>query len=157
MSADAGSLRIRPMGAADLDCVTEIAKSLRQAPQWQRGAYEAALDAGAGVRRLALVAEDAAGAVVGFLVASVTPPEAELETLAVTAEEQGRGVAKALLAGLAEALRREGVRETLLEVRASNRGALALYGRLGFAEAGRRRAYYANPPEDAVVMRRTMD
>jgi ribosomal-protein-alanine N-acetyltransferase len=39
-------------------------------------------------------------------------------------------------------------------VRATNRAAVALYGRAGFREVGRRRGYYRDPVEDAVLMRR---
>ena len=40
----------------------------------------------------------------------------------------------------------------ILEARASNLAALELYRQLGFAEAGRRRGYYREPAEDAVLM-----
>jgi ribosomal-protein-alanine N-acetyltransferase len=40
-----------------------------------------------------------------------------------------------------------------LEVRASSAGAIALYTGLGFVEAGRRPGYYAEPKDDAVLMR----
>jgi ribosomal-protein-alanine N-acetyltransferase len=44
------------------------------------------------------------------------------------------------------------ITEVLLEVRASNSAALAFYRALGFAIAGRRPLYYADPIEDAVLM-----
>jgi ribosomal-protein-alanine N-acetyltransferase len=47
---------------------------------------------------------------------------------------------------------RDGARRALLEVRAGNGAARSLYARLGFAEVGRRRGYYAEPVEDAVVL-----
>jgi ribosomal-protein-alanine N-acetyltransferase len=47
---------------------------------------------------------------------------------------------------------RGGARRALLEVRAGNREALSLYGRLGFRPCGRRRDYYRDPVEDAVVL-----
>jgi ribosomal-protein-alanine N-acetyltransferase len=140
------------MAAADLEVVLKIAAGLEKAPQWPRGAYEAALDEGISPRRVALVAE-IDKKLVGFAVASVLGPESELETIAVAAAWQRRGVATALWAALAVELRRAGVRETLLEVRASNREALELYGRLGYEETGGRKGYYADPAEDAVLMR----
>lgn len=154
MSHEAASLRIRRMTAADLDRVIEIATSLPQAPHWPRNAYLIALSQQAPVRRVALVAEETkTGVVAGFAVASVMPPEAELETIAVAGELQRRGVARRLFTVLAEELRRQDVRETMLEVRASNSQAQAFYRSLGFAEAGRRPRYYADPVEDAVLMR----
>ena len=154
MSRNAPVARIRRMTAADLDRVIEIAASLSQAPHWPREAYLAALGGKATPMRIALVAEDeASGTVAGLAVASLTPPEAELETIAVAAGFQRRGLARQLFQALAGALRQQRVRVTLLEVRASNEQALALYRALGFEVAGRRPRYYADPVEDAVLMR----
>ena len=92
------------------------------------------------------------GPVVGFAVASLVAPEAELETMGVASEGQRRGVGARLLQALVEELRAERVTELMLEVRASNCGALAFYRALGFRETGRRPRYYADPEEDAVLM-----
>ena len=54
---------------------------------------------------------------------------------------------------LVEKLSLAGVREVILEVRASNLPALALYRQLGFVETGRRPRYYQAPEEDAILMR----
>jgi ribosomal-protein-alanine acetyltransferase len=91
--------------------------------------------------------------VVGFAVASLLPPEAELELIAVDPAAQRRGLARRLFARLAEELRATQVNEMILEVRASNLPALALYQSLGFVETGRRKDYYQIPVEDALLMR----
>ena len=145
---------IRPMVMADVAGVVALAASLPEAPRWTRAAYEDCFDPQAAVRRLARVAEEAAtGALAGFAVASVHPPESELESIAVAAEFQRRGVGTRLWRALAADLAAQGARATILEVRASNHGALALYRSLGFAEAGRRPRYYADPVEDALLLR----
>ena len=152
MSASA-AVRIRRMSARDVQRVLEIAEGLREAPRWAASAYLAAIDPGHSPRRIALVAANlASGAPVGFLVASVGPPEAELETIAVAPQGQRRGVGRLLLGALEEELKTERVTELLLEVRASNLGALGFYAALGFRETGRRVRYYADPEEDAVLM-----
>jgi [ribosomal protein S18]-alanine N-acetyltransferase len=143
---------IRAMVEGDLDRVVGIAASLATAPQWTGAAYEAAIANGAALRRIALVAE-AGGVVVGFAVASVVGPQAELESIAVAAEAQGRGIGSALLAALIGELRVAGVGDLELEVRGSNRAAAAFYARAGFLEVGRRRGYYRDPVEDAVLLR----
>jgi ribosomal-protein-alanine N-acetyltransferase len=142
------------MCAADLDEVMEIAGRLKELPQWPRLAYVAALDPDARPRRIALIVlgPDEAG-ITGFLVASLLPPQAELEIVAVDARFQRRGLARKLFAELVEKLGLDGVTEVVLEVRASNRSALALYRVLGFVETGRRPRYYADPQEDAVLLR----
>ena len=147
------SVRIRPMTAADLDRLVEIAAALDHAPHWPRRVYEALLDPSS-AKSIALIAEDSeTRAVVGFIVAGLIPPEAELESLAVSAGYQRRGVARRLYEAMADEFGRSQVREVLLEVRESNQAARAFYTSLGFVEEGRRPSYYADPVEDAVLMR----
>lgn len=146
-------VRIRRMTPADLARVMEIAQSLKEAPHWPRSAYVAALNPQSAPQRIALVAVDAkTGELAGFAVASVLPPQAELETVAVASEVQRRGVGRILFASLAGELVTAQVQELFLEVRASNAPALGLYLSLGFREAGRRQRYYADPVEDALLL-----
>ena len=145
---------IRRMTLADLDRVMEIAGSLKDAPHWPRSAYLAALDHETAPRRIALVCCDPMkSAVQGFTVASLMPPEAELELIAIDSVAQRRGFARLLFATLASELCEAGVKELILEARASNLPALALYRKLGFVETGRRKDYYQIPVEDALLMR----
>lgn len=143
---------VRRMVEADLDGVLALAAGLKEAPHWGREAYAAALDAGAMPPRVALVAE-AGGILQGFAVASVVAPQAELESIAVAASAHRRGIGKNLLLALAGELKEFGVAEVLLEVRASNENALGFYRKQGWIESGRRRRYYADPEDDAVLMR----
>jgi ribosomal-protein-alanine N-acetyltransferase len=153
MTLFSAAVRVRRMTLADLDRVIEIAESLREAPQWLRSAYLTALDPDATPRRIALVAEESgSGAVAGFAVASLLPPQAELETIAVAPAAQRRGLARQIFATLTAELDSAQVAEINLEVRASNLPALGFYRMLGFAEAGRRLRYYHDPVEDAVLM-----
>ena len=142
------------MTPADLGRVMEIAESLKEAPQWPRSAYLAALDPEAAPRRIALVVEEPAAAMVaGFAVASLLPPEAELEIIAVAPTVQRRGLARQLFFSLATELRTAEVIGVMLEVRATNQPALEFYRRLGFVETGHRPRYYHDPVEDAILMR----
>jgi ribosomal-protein-alanine N-acetyltransferase len=74
----------------------------------------------------------------------VVDEEAELETIAVAAEGQRRGMGRCLMEALAEELKAAGVRRIFLEARASNEAAEGLYRALGFIETGRRRGYYGD-------------
>jgi len=153
MNSRATEVRIRRMSAADLERVMEIAESLRDAPRWPVSAYWAALDPLNTPRRIALVAEEPeTDAVAGFAVASLLAPQAELESIAVAAKWQRRGVGGRLLKAMVEKLLTEQVTEVILEVRASNRAALGFYQAQGFKETERRPRYYADPQEDAVLM-----
>ncbi len=143
--------QIRRMTSTDIDRVMEIAVSLPSAPRWTREAYLTALEAESSPQRIALVADS--GGVIGFTVASLLPPEGELELIAVAPEAQRQGVAGRLFEALAKELYTAKVFGIMLEVRASNHPAIGLYRRLGFAETGRRKSYYHDPVEDAVQMR----
>ena len=152
MSSAPERCQIRPMTPADVEVVMAIALSLPHAPQWRGSAYQAALDPENRPQRIALVAWDAANVVAGFVVASFIPPDAELETIAVAARFQREGLARRLFRALSDELRLARVTNLVLEVRASNQPALALYRALGFAQAGIRPCYYADPVEDAILM-----
>ncbi len=80
------------------------------------------------------------------------PGEAEVHTIGVDPDHQGRGIGRALLAGLLDAADGIGA-VTFLEVRTDNEPALALYRAAGFVVVGTRRRYYASGA-DAYTMRR---
>ncbi len=142
------------MTAADLPRVMEIAASLPEAPHWPESAYLDALNPESTPRRIALVAAGPQpGHVEGFIVASLLPPRAELESITVVAGSQRKGLGRMLFDSLVNELRKAGVIEIVLEVRASNSAALVFYRSSGFSQSGLRRAYYADPIEDAVLMR----
>ncbi|MDR3753107.1 MAG: GNAT family N-acetyltransferase [Terracidiphilus sp.] len=147
-------IEIRRMTASDLDPVTAIAGDLPPAPHWTRSAYSIAINPESTPRRIALVAAGRQpGSILGFAVASLLPPQAELETIAVVAESQRLGVGERLFQALAAELKAANVDDVLLEVRASNQPALVFYQTLGFVKIGLRPGYYADPIEDAVLMR----
>ena len=92
------------------------------------------------------------GTIVGFCAVWVVFDELHVNSLAILPEWRGRGLASGLLAFVLDASRAEGARRATLEVRASNTPARALYERFGFTQAGLRRGYYTNPPEDALIL-----
>ncbi len=146
-------VEIRRMTAADLAQVQAIAEKLSEAPRWPPSAYLTAIDPDAAPCRIALVAADLpSGSVLAFAVASLLPPQAELETIAVSPASQRRGVGRKILTFLMGKLKAAGVDELLLEVRSSNLPAIALYRAQGFIPCGLRPGYYLDPVEDAVLM-----
>ena len=89
----------------------------------------------------------------GFLIAHHLHSEWELENLVVAPDFRRKGLATKLFAALLTRARETNSESIFLEVRESNHAARALYARLGFEESGRRKLYYANPHEDAVLYR----
>jgi ribosomal-protein-alanine N-acetyltransferase len=92
----------------------------------------------------------------GFLLARVAADECEILTLAVLPETRRRGIAARLLERALCEARRQGATACFLEVAADNAPALALYRRAGFAECGRRKAYYGGTT-DALLMRLSLN
>jgi [ribosomal protein S18]-alanine N-acetyltransferase len=88
----------------------------------------------------------------GFIAARLTGDEIHINNVAVRDMYRRRGMGGALLSAVLTEGARRGARLALLEVRATNLPAQALYTRYGFRAAGRRRNYYADPTEDALVM-----
>ncbi len=88
----------------------------------------------------------------GFIVARVAGEEMHINNVAVREEARERGLGSALLAAALRAAKGAMARTAVLEVRAGNRAAQALYLRHKFVVVGRRRNYYKQPPEDALVM-----
>lgn len=150
---------VRPMRTEDLAAVLAIAAASPEAPRWREADYRAYLEPGAvpQLLRMAVVAE-ADGRVSGFAAASLlrdgTENRSELDTMAVDPAVRRRGAGRAMLASVLNWAAAHGARRMGLEVRASNTAALMLYRRMGFAEEGRRPAYYRDPEEDALLLGR---
>jgi ribosomal-protein-alanine acetyltransferase len=154
MTRPEDAVSIRRMVQADIPPVRAIANSLPDAPHWRSNVYQDMLDPARIPARICLVAEDSERRLVGFGVMVLIPPQAELEAIAVTGECQRQGIARNLLSDLLTGLKRFHITEVILEVRESNLAARAFYRSSGFVEAGLRRGYYADPQEDALLMKR---
>ena len=100
-----------------------------------------------------LVAEED-GRVAGYIGSQTVCNETDMMNVAVHPDFRRRGIAEALIIALVEQLKVEESHCLTLEVRASNVPAIALYEKLGFEEIGRRKNYYRNPREDALILRK---
>ncbi|MFO0748959.1 MAG: ribosomal protein S18-alanine N-acetyltransferase [Myxococcota bacterium] len=142
---------IDAMRTQDLEEVLAIEAASFPEP-WPRTVFERELGAEAAqAGSVARVWRDATGAVLGCMVHRHGVDEVELHQVAVRPDARGRGIAKALVQSLLADARARGER-VLLEVRAGNVAARALYASLGFALVGTRKAYYRDNDEDALVL-----
>ena len=98
------------------------------------------------------VAEDAGGNVLGYVGKHCVAGECYIDNVAVFPQARRRGAASALLADLVAWAKANACAFVTLEVRPSNTGAIALYEKFGFAEAGRRRRFYRDPEEDGLIL-----
>jgi ribosomal-protein-alanine N-acetyltransferase len=104
---------------------------------------------------VAIVAQRA-GVVLGYVVAWFIVDEAHIGNVTVAPEYRRQGTGRLMMEWLLRYAVERGCTFSTLEVRASNRGAQRLYESLGFRSAALRKAYYSHPPEDAIVMLRTL-
>jgi ribosomal-protein-alanine N-acetyltransferase len=93
------------------------------------------------------------GQVVGMMVLWQIIDEAHIATLAIHPDYRERGLAKQLLVHALRAAYLEGGRTALLEVREGNQAAQAMYQKFGFEVVGRRKRYYKDNGEDAILMK----
>lgn len=149
---------IRAMAAGDLAGVAALAQECPEAPRWKRENYAALVPGEAqhgtpGPLRAGWVATAGGTAqIVGFAAANVVLDQCELESMAVREDARRQGIGAALLRAVIAWARERGARRIGLEVRAGNAAAIRLYERLGLKAEGRRRGYYADPAEDAVLL-----
>lgn len=152
MSAVALQVALRPMTLDDLPAVMEIDR-LSFALPWPERSFRFELT-GNDASHL-LVAEmpfGREGRIAGFLGYWLLVDEMHISTLAVHPEIRGQGIGeRLLLAGLEQAWI-QGAEMSTLEVRPSNKAALALYRKYGYELVGRRRAYYQDNNEDALLL-----
>ena len=147
-------LIIRPAEPEDVEAMLHLERQAQTAAHWSRAQYEAIFQPDA-PSRLCLLAES--GGVHGFLVAQTAGPEWELENVVVAAAARRQGVGTQLVGELLRRARQQGAAAILLEVRASNAAALALYQGCGFMRCGSRLGYYRDPLEDAVICRNSFN
>ncbi|MGE5814279.1 MAG: ribosomal protein S18-alanine N-acetyltransferase [Acidobacteriota bacterium] len=137
----------------DLDAIAEIAQA-SFTNSWTRAMFAQELATPPLSR--SYVYRTAEGAVVGFCTSWLIVDELHINTIAVRPEFRGKGIGRQLLAFLLNEARGHGARRAMLEVRASNTAAIALYSSFGFTTEAIRKGYYPNPPEDALVLARAI-
>lgn len=150
MTGTATALALRPMRWWHLEPVLAIERQVFPQP-WTAEQFWSEL-AGVPSRRHYVVAEHDE-AVVGYAGVALGDDTADVMTIAVAGHARRSGIGRALLLDLVGVAARRRIREVLLEVRADNDAALALYESLGFTRLSRRRGYYG-PGQDGVIMRR---
>jgi len=144
-------LDIRPLAYADLPHVIAIERRAFPTP-WSLAMFVLELSKPTGICLAAL--EE--GEMVGYLVCSRYDTVWHLMNVAVEPARQRQGIASQLLERLFDQADKPREQYTL-EVRTSNESAIRLYERFGFRAAGRRRAYYHDNREDALIMWRTVE
>jgi [ribosomal protein S18]-alanine N-acetyltransferase len=147
MAVPSGDFVIRPLDRDDAVVLAALELRCVGAARWRDAGYRE-IGTG-GIAGWAAVRE---GTILGFVLARAVADEMEILNLAVDPDARRQGIAARLVARAVEEVRRADVKRVYLEVRESNSTARAFYLSTGFAEQGRRKNYYSQPSEDALVL-----
>ena len=140
---------LRPATAADCEILAAIDQAGNPSP-WSATQFASAL----ADKHTSVYLAESATEILGFIVWQQLFEEAELHLIATAPAARRQGIAAALMSLWLQHSAQNGVQRLILEVRAGNEAAQALYRRYGFAESGRRPGYYrtADGRVDAVIM-----
>ncbi len=141
------TLRFEPLKAEHITKILEIENRTNGAP-WSERAFKNEL---AHADRIFLVAF-ASGEIVGYGGVWLVIDEAHVTTLAVSEDQRRQGIGEKLMVELLAKSKDAGMVCSTLEVRAGNEAAIKLYEKLGYRDIARRKGYYPDNKEDAVVM-----
>lgn len=148
---EGGEVVMRQMTVGDIDGVLEIERVSFAAP-WTRGMFEETLSSPVG---MSFVAEEN-GRIIGYLIFYRAAREIHVMNIAVDKSRRGLGLASWMMSRVMDLGRRNSMETCFLEVRESNMPARILYEKLGFRQIGRRKKYYRETGEDALVMELTL-
>jgi [ribosomal protein S18]-alanine N-acetyltransferase len=156
-------LALELMREGDVATVQEIEREIFATP-WPRNAYYRELASRASAHYVVLRQEELVGRPPGFRAADFDPTiigyggmwrmydEAHVTTIGVRLDLQHHGYGRILFAGLVQAAYDMGAKWVTLEVRTTNDNAMKMYEAFGFKVIGRRKGYYTDNGEDAIVM-----
>ena len=142
-------MEIRKMTAREVPRVAELEKNCFSQP-WSEKSVAGELENPLSLWLVAMEGDRLAG----YVGSQTVMDETDMMNLAVAPQFRRQGVGEALVSALVASLKERGSRCLTLEVRDSNEAARALYAKLGFVEIGRRRGYYRDPREDALILRK---
>lgn len=139
---------VRPMKEDDLERIMKIEQASFPTP-WSEHAFLTELKENEYARYFCLEKDKQ---VIGYMGLWFILEEGHITNVAIAPEFRGRRFGEFLMSSVMQQLLAEGMERMTLEVRASNFTAQRLYERLGFVLAGRRKGYYSNNQEDALIM-----
>ncbi len=162
-------VNIRPATLADIPSIISLERQCATSAHWTEEQYKRLFRTDGAPEGLVLVAGesrpitsgqesnlDASGGILGFLIARHLAPEWELENIVVAPAARRKGLGKLLLDALIAAASKTNSSSVFLEVRESNASARTLYEKAGFEQTGRRKSYYKDPLESAILYRWTL-
>ena len=152
--AGPGPFTIAPMTLEDIPQVMEIENRSFPTP-WSESSFRFEMNENPYASLFVARSADRPE-VIAFACVWVVDQEMRINNIAVHPRWRGRGVGSRMVRFLLAFAAGQGCFEATLEVRPTNEAALRLYARTGFSPRGRRRNYYTDTHEDALVMVRSL-
>lgn len=147
MAGGLATLRFAPLDPGHVPAILEIEREANSAP-WSERSFLNELENRHSIFLVTLLGER----VVGYGGVWLIVDEAHVTTVAVEAGQRRTGIGRRLVVELMKRSKQAGMLCSTLEVRAGNKAAIALYENLGFTTVARRKGYYPDNQEDALVM-----
>ena len=144
-----GAARIVRLGPEHSDALAEM-ESLCFSQPWSASSFQNAFQQNV-FSVLGVWAEKNPAELDGYIAFYHTQDELEILNIAVRENSRRRGLGRELLLTALQTGEKAGILSAVLEVRVSNIPAIRLYEKAGFQPAGRRKAYYQDTGEDALV------
>jgi ribosomal-protein-alanine N-acetyltransferase len=144
--SEANAVVVRDFTPPDAPAMAKIIAESPQAAAWSADTLQQGLPEGT-MARVAVLS----GKVVGFLIGRQAADEFEILNLAVSPAFRRRGIGSKLVQSALGSAGKAGSRRCYIEVRASNEAAIEFYVGRGFERCGRRKSYYQDPAEDALL------
>lgn len=140
----------REMGEADLPEILRLDQMIFRSMAYSERDFRHALS-GKYDRAILLMEEEE---IIGYGILRILASEGELESIAIREEYRGRGYGRLLLEEFLRIAELAGTEKLFLEVREGNQAGIQLYESAGFKVFSRRKSYYRDPVEDALLMER---
>lgn len=153
MAISTEQFTLRRMQPEDIAEVHTLEEQIFPTP-WSLSSYQFEVEKNAASKPWVLEAQDEHGkhVIAGYIVPWLLVDEVHIANIAVAPQFRRLGLARKMLRHSLIKAAQDGAISASLEVRASNNAAQALYRELGFIEVGRRKNYYHNNGEDALLM-----
>ncbi|WP_425803648.1 ribosomal protein S18-alanine N-acetyltransferase [Desulfitobacterium sp. Sab5] len=132
----------------DLEAIMKIEHASFPTP-WSQRSFESELRDNEYARYFCLLDQNK---VIGYMGIWFILEEGHITNVAIAPEHRGRRLGEFMMRTIMRQMLSEGMERMTLEVRESNLSAQRLYERLGFVMAGRRKGYYSDNQEDALIM-----
>ncbi|MCL2669240.1 MAG: ribosomal protein S18-alanine N-acetyltransferase [Syntrophaceae bacterium] len=152
----AASWTIGPFREGDLPEILILEREAFCTP-WSEAQFRQELSLSLSTILVARSGEGKGFSLLGYLVYWLVCDEMHLQDIAVRSEQRRQGIASGLLAAALRQARIKGARQATLEVRQTNQAAQGLYEAFGFTLSGRRKGYYSDRNEDALIYWANLD